>query len=441
MSSTVLTADRRSIARRAARASFIGTTVEWYDFFIYATAAALVLGPQFFPAHSTLASTLAAYTTLAIGFIARPLGGVVIGHYGDRLGRKRLLVLSLVIMGSATFLIGLLPNYHAIGVWAPILLVVLRFAQGFGVGGEWGGAVLMAVESAPESKRTFYGSFPQMGLPAGIIVSNVVFLVIGEWVSPASFQSWGWRLPFLVSAVLVAYGLIIRVKILESPEFAAIEASGDVVKAPLVEVIRTQPRTLLLASAGSIAAPALGYLVLVYMLGYGKSTLHQSQNTMLTLIIVGSVVWLAVIAASAVLADRIGRKPVFLAAAALTTLWAYPFFALVDTRSIPLMVIAFVVGSAGIAGMSGPQAALVADLFPAAVRYSGSSIVYQVGAVLGGAVAPILATALFAAYGSSGPIALYMVAMGLVSLLAIAALKVPAAENLATTVAIQEISA
>lgn len=426
MTSPISSSEQRATTRQVARASFIGTTIEWYDFFIYATAAALVLGKQFFPTTSTLASTLAAYTTLAVGFIARPLGGLVIGHFGDRVGRKQLLVLSLLIMGSATFLIGLLPNYATIGVWAPILLVVLRFAQGFGVGGEWGGAVLMAVETAPAKRRTFHGSFPQMGLPAGIIVSNVVFLIIGQLVSPDSFLSWGWRIPFLLSAVLVIYGLVIRLKVMESPMFANAKAKGEVVKAPLAEVLKTQPRTLLLASASSIAAPALGYLVLVYMLGYGKAVLGKSQNTMLTLIIIGSVIWLIVICASAALADRVGRKPVFLAAAVLTTGWAFPFFLLVNTRSFPLMAVAFIVGAAGIAGMAGPQAALVAELLPANVRYSGSSIAYQVGSVVGGAVAPIVATALYAAYGSSSPIALYMTAMGLISLLAIAALKIPA---------------
>jgi metabolite-proton symporter len=427
-----------ALARRVARASFIGTTIEWYDFFIYATAAALVFGPQFFPSESTLASTLAAYSTFAIGFIARPIGGIIMGHFGDRVGRKQLLVFSLLLMGAATFLIGLLPGYASIGVWAPILLILLRLAQGIGVGGEWGGAVLMAVEHAPPAKRTFYGSFPQMGLPAGIIVSNAVFLIVGQFVGPAAFTAWGWRIPFLLSAALVVFGLVLRLRIMESPEFAEVKDTGRVARQPLVEVVRRQPKQLLLTSGASIAAPALGYLVLVYLLGYGTKSLGLSQNTMLTLIIVGSVTWMTVIGASAMLADRVGRKPVFLAGAALATLWSVPFFLLIDTAQPVVMALAIIVATAGIAAMAGPQAALVADVFPVHVRYSGTSTAYQVGSVLGGAVAPLVATALFAQYGSSMPVALYMAAMGLITLLSMAALALPAT---APTTAAKELPA
>ncbi|NWJ72706.1 MHS family MFS transporter [Pseudonocardia sp. ICBG1122] len=418
---------RATHARRVARASFIGTAIEWYDFFIYATAAALVLGPQFFPSASPLAATLAAYSTLAVGFIARPIGGIVIGHFGDRVGRKQLLVFSLMLMGVATFLIGILPTYATIGVWAPILLVVLRFAQGVGVGGEWGGAVLMAVEHAPPGKRTLYGSFPQMGLPAGIIAANVVFLLLSLAVSPEAFLAWGWRIPFLISAALVVVGLLIRLRISESPEFEAVRTRGEVARRPVVEVLRDHPRHLLLTSGASIAAPALGYLVLVYLLGYGTTTLGMSQPTMLALIVIGSTSWMGVIWASAVAADRVGRKPVFLAGAALATVWAVPFFLLIDTAQPALMAVGIVVATSSIAAMAGPQAALIADVFPARVRYSGTSTAYQVGSVLGGAVAPLAATALFATYNSSLPIAIYMAAMGLMTLLSMAALTVPAA--------------
>jgi metabolite-proton symporter len=416
-----------ALAGRVARASFIGTTIEWYDFFIYATAAALVFGPQFFPTGSTLASTLAAYSTFAVGFIARPIGGIIMGHFGDRVGRKQLLVFSLVLMGAATFLIGLLPGYATIGVWAPILLVFLRFVQGIGVGGEWGGAVLMAVEHAPASRRTFYGSFPQMGLPAGIIVSNLVFLVINQFVNQAQFAAWGWRIPFLLSAALVIFGLLIRLRIMESPEFAAMKDDGRVARQPLVEVVRRHPKQLLLTSGASIAAPALGYLVLVYLLGYGTTELGLSRSTMLVLIIIGSVTWMAAIVGSAVLADRIGRKPVFLAGAVLATVWSVPFFLLVDTAQPVIMAVAIIIATAGVAVMAGPQAALIADVFPVHIRYSGTSTAYQVGSVLGGAVAPLAATALFAAYDSSAPIGIYMAAMGLITLISMAALAVPSA--------------
>jgi metabolite-proton symporter len=438
MTSSAPSPHQLALARRVARASFIGTTIEWYDFFIYATAAALVFGPQFFPSESTLASTLAAYSTFAIGFIARPIGGIIMGHFGDRVGRKQLLVFSLLLMGAATFLIGLLPGYASIGVWAPILLILLRLAQGIGVGGEWGGAVLMAVEHAPPAKRTFYGSFPQMGLPAGIIVSNAVFLIVGQFVGPAAFTAWGWRIPFLLSAALVVFGLVLRLRIMESPEFAEVKDTGRVARQPFVEVVRRQPKQLLLTSGASIAAPALGYLVLVYLLGYGTKSLGLSQNTMLTLIIVGSVTWMTVIGASAMLADRVGRKPVFLAGAALATLWSVPFFLLIDTAQPVVMALAIIVATSGIAAMAGPQAALVADVFPVHVRYSGTSTAYQVGSVLGGAVAPLVATALFAQYGSSMPVALYMAAMGLITLLSMAALALPAT---APTTAAKELPA
>jgi metabolite-proton symporter len=420
---------QQALARRVARASFIGTMIEWYDFFIYATAAALVFGPQFFPSDSTLASTLAAYSTFAIGFIARPIGGVIMGHFGDRVGRKQLLVFSLVLMGVATFLIGLLPNYATIGIWAPVFLILLRLAQGIGVGGEWGGAVLMAVEHAPPKKRTFYGSFPQMGLPAGLIVANTVFLVINQFVSSAAFAAWGWRIAFLLSAALVLIGLVIRLRIVESPEFAALKDSGQVARQPLVEMARHHTKPLLLTSGASIAAPALGYLVLVYVLDYGTTTLGQPRSTMLTLIIIGSITWMAVIGASAMLADRIGRKPVFLAGAALATVWAVPFFLLIDTAQPLVMGFAIIVATTGVAAMAGPQAALVADVFPARVRYSATSTAYQIGSVVGGAVAPIVATALFAATGSSISVGVYMTAMGLITLISVAALTLPAATS------------
>src|SRR5699024_8685156 len=283
-----------------------------------------------------------------------------------------LLVLSLLLMGVATCAIGLLPGYATIGVWAPILLVVLRLAQGFGVGGEWGAAMLMSVEHAPAGKRGLFGAFPQMGLPAGIILSNGVFLAVTASVSHEAFLAWGWRVPFLLSAVLIIVGLVVRLKRAESPEFAAVRARNAVARRPLAEVVRTRPKELVLCSGASVAAPALGYLVLIYLLDYGTKTLPLNSTTMLSVVLAGSVVWLVAIAAFAVLSDWYGRKRVFLGGAALTTAWAVPFFLLVDTVSVPLLVVAVIVGCTGIAAMAGPQAALVADSFPAQVRYSGS---------------------------------------------------------------------
>ena len=422
-------------SKRAAVSSLLGTTIEWYDFFIYGNAAALVLGPQFFPRTSSVAATLAAYGTFAVGFLARPLGGIIMGHFGDRVGRKRLLVLSLLLMGFATCAIGLLPGYATIGVWAPVLLVVLRLAQGFGVGGEWGAAVLMSVEHAPAGKRGLFGAFPQMGLPAGIILSNGVFLAVTASVSHEAFLSWGWRVPFLLSAVLIVVGLVILLKLAESPEFAQVRARNAVVRSPLITVLRRQPRAVLLCSGASVAAPALGYLVLIYLLSYGTAELGLSSMTMLSVVLAGSVVWLAAIAGFAALSDRHGRKRVFVGGAVLTTVWAVPFFLLVDTASVPLLVIAVVVGCSGIAAMAGPQAALVADSFAPEVRYSGSSIAYQVGSVLGGALAPIIATALMTSSGTSLSVSLYMAALGLVSLVSMAVLAEPESTTTATSAA------
>lgn len=407
------------MAGRVALSSLIGTTIEWYDYFIYGSAAVLVFGPQFFPGNDPIASTLAAFATFAVGFLARPIGGIVMGHFGDRVGRKSMLIISMLLMGGATVAIGLLPNYATIGVAAPVLLVLLRLVQGFGVGGEWGGAVLMSVEHAPKGRRTFYGSFAQMGLPAGIIFANLIFIVVVNSISPDAFAAWGWRVPFILSAALIVFGFILRFKITESPTFAEVKKSGTVEKQPLKILVTQHYKPLLLASAASVAAPALGYLILVYMLSYGTTVLKLSQSTMLWLIIGGAVVWLVMIGVSAHVADRVGRKKVFLAGALLVTAWAFPFFALVDTASPALILLAFAVGTSAIAMMSGPQAALVAALFPAAIRYSGSSVAYQVGSIIGGAFAPMIATALFAATGTSVLIAVYMGALGLLSFIAL----------------------
>ncbi|MGF0313336.1 MFS transporter [Rhodococcus sp. IEGM1428] len=408
----------QSQRRRVLAASFIGTTIEWYDFFIYGTAAALVLGPQFFPSASPLAGTLAAFATFSVGFLARPLGGIIMGHFGDRIGRKAMLVTSLMIMGVATVLVGVLPNYASIGLAAPILLVVLRLAQGIGVGGEWGGAVLMAVEYAPPARRSLYGSVPQMGVPAGIILSTIAYLAVGRFLTESAFESWGWRIPFLLSGVLIVVGLLIRLSIAESPEFTDVKRRGDVRRNPLKDVLTGHWRALVIGAAISVASTALGYLVLVYMLSYGTTQLDLPRELMLEMILTGAAVWLVGIPLFAVLADRIGRRPVFLGGAALAALWAVPFFVLVDSRSVPSMIAAFAVATAAVAAMAGPQAAVIADLFPPSLRYSGASIAYQAGSIVGGGVAPIVAAALLATTGTSMSIAVYMILAAAISLIA-----------------------
>ncbi|EFC80634.1 MFS transporter [Parafrankia sp. EUN1f] len=407
---------RRASPLKVAAASFVGTAIEWYDYFVYGMAAAVVFGPLFFPTFSSGAGTLAAFATYSVGFLARPLGGVVMGHFGDRVGRKSMLVTSLVLMGVATAGVGLLPTYDAIGVWAPVLLVTLRFIQGIGVGGEWGGAVLMAVEHAPANKRGLYGSFPQMGVPGGLILANLVFLTLSATTSDAAFAAWGWRVPFLASALLVVIGLVIRFNITESPEFEQVKESGDEARMPIVTVLKEHPRQVLLAAGGFMGNNTVGYIFMAYLLGYGTNNLGLERSLMLTLTLVGAVAWLAVIPWAAALSDRHGRHRVLLLGSAGLAGWMAVLFPLVDTAS-PALILVGILGTAFFLGVTyGPIAALFSDLFKAKVRYSGASLGYQIGSVLGGGLAPTLATALYAAGDSSAPVTAYLVVVSLVSL-------------------------
>ncbi|MEQ0564130.1 MFS transporter [Amycolatopsis sp. NEAU-NG30] len=406
--------------RRVAVASAVGTTIEWYDYFIYSTATALVFGKLFFTSLSPASGTLAAFATLGVGFLARPVGGILWGHFGDRVGRKAMLVLSLVLMGVATVGVGLLPTYAAIGVWAPVLLLVLRLLQGLSAGGEWGGAALMAVEHAPAGRRGTYGAFSQIGVPAGLILAQLVFFVLGRALTDAQFAAWGWRVPFLASIVLVGVGLVIRLRIEESPVFARLRAEEARSSRPMLDVLRERPRALLVASGSFVANTAIGYIFLAYLLSYGTSVLKIGRATMLVVVIVGSVTWLAAIVLTAAWSDRIGRKPVYLAGSVLLVAWPVPFFLLVDTRAVAALIIAVVVLNVGLGATYGPQSALFAELFEPRYRYSGASFSYAVGAVLGGGFAPLIATALQTATGTSLSVALYLVAVALLSLLAVA---------------------
>jgi metabolite-proton symporter len=409
--------------RTVAMASLIGTTIEWYDFYIYGISAALVLGPQFFPEFSTLGGTLAAFGTFAVGFIARPVGGIIAGHLGDKIGRKVMLVSTLLAMGVATFLIGLLPNYAEIGVWAPILLVVLRFVQGVATGGEWGGAALMAVEYAPKDRKGFYGSFPAMGVPAGLILSNGVFFLLTTVMSKEAFAAWGWRIAFLSSIVLVVVGLFIRLKIAESPEFAKVKAEKRVVKFPLGEVLRRNPRQVILAAGAHIGINTMGYLFLVYSLSYMTTVLGYRSQEVLVLVIVASLVWFAALGPAGRLSDRIGRRKVFLAGTALMALWSIAFFPLLNTKSTALAVVALAGMAISLGIAYGPQAALFVEMFSTKVRYSGASVGYQMGAVLGGGVAPLVATALYTSTGTATSVAVYMVVVSLISFVSVLAIK------------------
>lgn len=409
----------RSSMKTVVTASFVGTAIEWYDFFLYGTAAALVFGQLFFPGFDDAAGLLAAFATFAVGFAARPIGGLIFGHFGDRVGRKRMLILSLLIMGVGTFAIGLLPTYDAIGVWAPVLLVLMRILQGIGIGGEWGGAVLLTVEHSPTGKRGFYGSFPQMGVPAGLLLSTGVFALVRWATTEEAFLAYGWRIPFLLSAVLVLVGYFVRQKVLESPVFAQVKTSKTESRKPLIDVVKAYPKQLLIGAGMRAAENVIFPIFTVFVLSYGAG-LGISEVTLLTGVIISSVVGLVSIPFWGALSDRYNRRGVYMAGAVFSTLFAFPFFWLVSTGTAALIWLAILLGvNVGHNLMYGPQATIFAELFGTKVRYSGVSIVYQITSVFAGGLAPLIATALLAANdGDPALVAAYVAAVSLVAVIA-----------------------
>jgi len=405
------TAPPASSVRRIIVASLVGTSLEWYDFFIYGTAAALVFNKVFFPGFEPLVGTLLAFATYAVGFVARPLGGVVFGHYGDKLGRKNVLIFTLLLMGVSTFLIGVLPTYATIGVAAPILLVALRFLQGLGLGGEWGGAVLMTLESGDPKRRGLNASWPQVGVPIGLLLANGVLSLMGAVTSDSAFQSWGWRVPFLLSGVLVLVGLWIRLTISESPLFRELETSDTKARAPIVDVLRTYPKRVLLAIGARVGVDVAFYSFVLFITTYVVTYLKLPNSYALNAVLIAAACQVVLIPWFGVLSDRFGRRPVYLFGAIGAAVWVFVFFALLDTGSFVLIVLATVVALVLHAAMYGPQASFIAEMFPTRVRYTGASMGYQLAGILGGAVAPIVSVALLDKYDTSLVVSLYVVAM------------------------------
>ncbi|WP_031160644.1 MFS transporter [Streptomyces durhamensis] len=428
MSSSATAPPAPSSLPRIVAASLIGTTIEWYDFFLYGSAAALVFNKLFFPGSDPLVGTLLSFLTYAVGFAARPLGALVFGHYGDRLGRKKLLVLSLVMMGGATFAIGLLPTHATVGAAAPVLLTLLRLVQGFALGGEWGGAVLLVSEHGDARRRGFWASWPQTGAPAGQLLATGVLSLLTAVLSDDAFGRWGWRIPFLLSGVLVLIGLWIRLSVDESPVFKEAleraearraEEKSEAERLPIVSVLRHHWRDVLVAMGARMAENISYYVITAFILVYATTSAGASKQTALNAVLIGSAVHFAVIPAWGALSDRIGRRPVYLFGAAGVGLWMFPFFSLTDTGSFGSLILAVTVGLVLHGAMYAPQAAFFAEMFATRMRYSGASIGAQFASVAAGAPAPLIATALLDDYGSSTPIALYVIAAAVLTLLAV----------------------
>jgi MHS family shikimate/dehydroshikimate transporter-like MFS transporter len=405
---------------QVATASLIGTSIEWYDFFIFGTGAALVFPKLFFPTLSPISGQLASFLVFWVGFLGRPLGGIIFGHYGDRIGRKRMLVLTVLLMGLGTFLIGVLPGYDTIGALAPILLIVLRLCQGVAVGGEWGGAVLMATEHAPAHQRGFFGSWPQMGVPVGVILSSLIFNAVVVWFPGASLLSIGWRIPFLLSVVLVAVGLFIRMRITETPDFEQLKAEDAIDRMPIISVLRHNWKNVLLAAGAFFANNGCFYILITFLVSYATGILHVPASYIFNATMIGSVILLVVLPLAGAWTDRVGRLPVFLGGAVMMAVVAFPLFWLVDMRSPLTIIIGICLGQIALGLMYGPQAAFFSELFGANVRYSGASLGYQAASVVAGGLAPTIATTLLLWSGNgSWTIALYIIVMCVITFVSV----------------------
>jgi len=428
---------------RLAATGLAGTTVEWFDFYLYGIASALVFPALYFPpALPRTIAQLASFTTFAVGFFARPVGAAVFGHIGDRMGRKAALVAALVLMGGATTLIGCLPTYAVLGPLAPTLLVALRFLQGLAIGGQWGGAMLLIVESAPARRRGFYGSFAQAGAPVGVVAANLAFLVANALTSQSEFLAWGWRIPFMLSLALIAFAYYLQRRVDETPAFRQLQAAHDAralaaaakrdaarspprTSSPLVEALRTSPRQILLAAGAFLAVQVSFYVSITFVVAYGSSPewLGLPRGTMLTAVLIASGTTAPTLLLFGALSDRLGRRRVYMAGTVLMVLWAFVFFPLIDTRSPALITTALCVSQLINSMMYGPQAALFGELFRTRVRYSSASLGYQLGSAFGGALAPLIATTLLATYHTTLGISVYIAFASLISLFCVALLR------------------
>ncbi|MEU8039185.1 MFS transporter [Streptosporangium sp. NPDC049078] len=401
-------------------ASLVGTTIEWYDFFLYGSAAALVFPQLFFPESEPLTGTLLAFLTYAVGFVARPLGALVFGHFGDRLGRKKLLVISLLLMGGATFLIGCLPTHAAIGMAAPLLLTLLRLVQGFALGGEWGGAVLIVSEHGDAARRGFWASWPQAGAPGGNLLATAVLAVLAAVQTDEAFVSWGWRIPFLLSGVLVLVGMWIRLSISESPVFQQAVANAEPAPSlPIVNVFRYHWRDVLIAIGARFAENVSYYVITAFVLVYATAQAGLPKPLVLNAVLIGSAIHFVSIPMWGALSDRLGRRPVYLIGAAGVGLWAFAFFPLIDTKSFAAVTLAVTVGLILHGAMYGPQAAFFSELFATRMRYSGVSIGSQLASIVAGALAPLIAVALLDTYRSAFPIMLYVAGAAVLTLITV----------------------
>ena len=418
----------QSNMRKVALTALAGTSIEWYDFFLYGAAAALVFPTVFFGEVEPATAYILSFLTFAAGFIARPVGGIIFGHFGDRVGRKKTLVMALLLMGVSSTLIGLLPPYAMIGVAAPILLTLLRFAQGLAIGGQWGGAMLLVTESAPDDKRGYYGAYAQAGAPVGVILANLAFIFTSALVSEEFFMTWGWRIPFLVSVILIGISMYIQLNLEDTKAFRELETSSKekqeaetvtpIIRSPIIEAVRKYPRRIMLAAGAFLSVQVTFYILIAFLLAYGVASAEMSRDDMLAAVLIASAIMVPIQFVFSAYSDRHGRRGIFMLGAALTAVWAFAIFPLVDTGNFYLIILAIAGGLVFLAMMYGPQAAFFTELFSTEVRYSGATLGYQIGAILGGAFAPSIAALLWTDYDVIW-VSVYIAVASLLSLISV----------------------